>query len=497
MNVLKTFFATRWHVFVFALLLAFLCWQSGAFRLLHFRPLGEHAWAQIDRAAIAYNYYTGDASFFLPKTQSVVYNSTAIAPGEFPLMPYLAALLYKIFGFNESWFRLLTFVCSISGLFLALALAQRLIRDRYLALSTALLWMSSSYLLYYTTNFLPDSVSLACLIAAFYVLLRRYPDIPPRAWIGFAIFGALALLLKTSAFFLYAPSVFFLLWHTWRKAGTVKALGRPLLFSAIPAGAMGAWLLYAHHLQDKYHSNVFVLGTKAPAAFSDYRAALDRFFEHFGGYYDSSILIAAAAGMLLLIVFRKKAPLLLNLTWISCLAAWLVFFYGMCRNADHHSYYHVTFFFLFFVFFLAVFITIRRMELSSGARAGILGAIIVLFVYNTFQVKSTFDKVAYTPYLIEPAWYGAPQQLEAMGIKPSDKLFSCDDPSPNISLYLMQHRGWNAMKDYWSDYLIPALKDCDYAVLTDTSIVQKPDLKMYFGEKVGAIKNLQVYRIRH
>ena len=100
-----SFIRKNWNLIVFSLLILFLAWVSGAFRLLSYRPIGEHTWAQVDRAAVALNYYKNEASFFFPQTLRLNENPSGIEPGEFPLIPWLASVLYRIFGFDEFWFR--------------------------------------------------------------------------------------------------------------------------------------------------------------------------------------------------------------------------------------------------------------------------------------------------------------------------------------------------------------------------------------------------------
>ena len=491
-----TLFRKYGAIIVFTGLVFLLCYISGAFRLLTFRPIGEHTWAQTDRAAVAYNYYANHASFFLPQTFRLNDNPSGIEAGEFPLLPWVASVFYRLFGFNESWFRLLTFILSICGFFIAFFIGKKLIVSPFLALASALSWIGSGYLLYYTTNFLPDTVSLTFLLAAFGILVHPYPDYPVRNLGYFSFFASLSLLLKASSFFLYVPVIFVFLFFIGKNASEPRPLKRFLFFAVVPIGLVISWLMYAWFLQHKYHSSVFLLGIRPPESLAHYIAQLGIFFDGFSNYYGPFIWILLFAGVCLLLFSLGKKIAIFNSIWIMCILSWLIFFWIFCKQADHHSYYHVPFFFIFFLFFLAVFLSLDRIQLSIQFQIGIVCTVSGIFLMNIMDVKNTFDKVAFHTELVHPDWYSIGPELNKMGIGSEDKIFTCEDPSMNISLYLMKHKGWNCMNDYWVSYIKKGLADCDFAVLTDSVLLTNPELTPFFGALRGEFGKLKVFKLQ-
>lgn len=490
------FFSRNWHWIVYTLMLVFIYWYSRAGELLHFNPLGEHNWANCDRASVAYNYYKNGASFFEPQTQNVVDNPFAIATGEFPLMPWLASLLYRIFGFDEFWFRLLTLLCSITGFYFAFALCNRLIRDKILVLAASALWPCSTYLIYYSTGFLPDNVSLTLLIVAFYAALKNYPAISFKSVCWFAFFSALALLLKTSAFFLFAPAALAILILLWKNEKKIKSVLIAAAVFLVPLILMGSWILYAKKMQQQYHSAVFLLKGKTPESSAQYKELLGNFFDRSGNYYNDTLLLVTALCIVGLFFLRRQLVSALHLVWMTGVLGWFVFFWMLARNAWYHSYYHIPFFFVFFVFFLSFFQALDKISLSKNIRGGIFIGVIALFLISVSDLKTKLDPVAFHLQLEKADWYGAGNELKKMGVPDDAILFSCEDASPNISLYLMKHRGWTGLNHFWRSYLTKAIRHCDYAVLTDTTLVHDSACGPLFEKRIGNFKSLSVYKIK-
>lgn len=489
------FLRRNWHWILFTFMLVSLYWYSRAGELLSFRPLGEHTWAGCDRASVALNYYKNGASFFEPQTQNVADNPSAIATGEFPLMPWLASLLYRIFGFDEFWFRLLTFLFSITGFYFAFALCTRLIRDKILVIAAASIWPCSVYLIYYSTGFLPDNVSLTGLLIALYIAMKNYPVVSMRSMIWFAFFSSLALLLKTSALFLFAPMALAVLVLIWKDRKKIKAMLVPVLVLAVPVLIMVCWILYSRLMQEKYHSPVFLLKGKTPENFGQYREFLNQFFARSGNYYNNLLLLIMAGCLAAFVFLRKKMASVFLLLWSTGIAAWFVFFWILARNAWYHSYYHIPFFFIFFVFFLSFFMALDKIPLSKYIRTGILIAVLGLFIFSLSDLKEKLNPVAFKLQLEKPDWYGTDKALDEMGVPTDAVIFSCEDPSMNISLYLMQRRGWTSLNHFWPSYTTKALSNCDYAVLSDSVLVHDSACGPYFEKRIGNFKSLWVYKL--
>ena len=162
------------------------------------RPCSMHVWAQCMRASIARNYYEESFNFFLPRLHNVL-DGEGITGLEFPLVNYCVAILYKIFGFNEGFFR--GFV--LFTLFLGLYYMYKLCFSKFNSISISLVVVGVCYfspvLVYYSANFMPDTTSLGFVLAGWYCFFK-YLNLQNRKYmyIMFLLF-ALASLVKINS----------------------------------------------------------------------------------------------------------------------------------------------------------------------------------------------------------------------------------------------------------------------------------------------------------
>src|SRR5512140_2161364 len=85
------------------MILLLLCLGMGvSLRLIEItRPfVGDWSWRQTDVAMIAENFYRNGFNIFYPQINWAG-NSPGYVGTEFPLVPFLASLLYPLFGVHE------------------------------------------------------------------------------------------------------------------------------------------------------------------------------------------------------------------------------------------------------------------------------------------------------------------------------------------------------------------------------------------------------------
>ena len=103
--------------FLFLIFLHFFYCYIGIYKYIDKRPCSIHSSAQCQRASVALNYYENDMNFFKPMVQkdSVGVGITGL---EFPFVNYSVAILYKLFGFNEAYYRGFVLATLLIGLYL-------------------------------------------------------------------------------------------------------------------------------------------------------------------------------------------------------------------------------------------------------------------------------------------------------------------------------------------------------------------------------------------
>ncbi|MBC5811431.1 MAG: glycosyltransferase family 39 protein [Candidatus Eremiobacteraeota bacterium] len=171
-------------------------------------PLLDHpGWRQGDTAAIARNFATLDFNPFHPQ---VDYNGPPpnFVELELQIVPFLAAVLYKIFGIREIFGRLLSIGFSLANIGILAYFARRLFRSETAGLAAALMFAVYPGSVYYGRTFTPDTAMVCLFTAALYAAYRWIEDdvpAPPRGFWLAAILTAFAIAAKPVAAIVLIP----------------------------------------------------------------------------------------------------------------------------------------------------------------------------------------------------------------------------------------------------------------------------------------------------
>ena len=229
------------------------------------------SWRQSDVAAIARNYSHNGFHFAYPQIDWAG-DQPGYVGTEFPILPFLAAICYKIFGMHEWVGRVqavLLFAASLPFLFL-------LVRDLFGAIAAvwALLFYSFAPLnLFAGREFMPDVPSLSLALIGLYFFHRWItkselaagrvrvaaatgPDWRTRSTSLFASAAliSLSLLIKLPTAVTGAPLLCFC-WQKWRwKFLQQRALW---LFAAIALLPSVAWYWHAQRIAQRFYPHHF------------------------------------------------------------------------------------------------------------------------------------------------------------------------------------------------------------------------------------------------
>jgi 4-amino-4-deoxy-L-arabinose transferase-like glycosyltransferase len=207
-----------------------------------FNPLlDKHSWRQTDTASVAYNYYTSGLNIFQPRLNVL----PEVRELEFHLYPYTVALLYKIFGFNEVWGRMVSILCGLGTLWFIFLLTRRYFNEPA-ALYAALFWASSPMAVFYNRTFLPESMMLFCSAAGMYFFLLWAES--GKTWVMPAAAGLIscAILIKLTSLYLAGP-IIYVLWQRHSKR----------IFQSLPVYLFGFLVLAGPALHYTYQHYLF------------------------------------------------------------------------------------------------------------------------------------------------------------------------------------------------------------------------------------------------
>ncbi len=210
-------------------------------------PILDHpGWRQGDTAAIARNFATLDLNPFHPQTD---YDGPPpnYVELELQIVPWLAALLYKIFGVHEVFGRLISIAFSLGTIALAGAFARWMFASRtagYAAATSFAIYPGSTY---YGRTFTPDTTMTFFLTAAVYAAARWIVEDElgwGRRFVIAALLGAAALLAKPVAAVALVPIAATML----ARRGMRATLGAPQTYAFFVV-ALGPYVAYDAYLR--------------------------------------------------------------------------------------------------------------------------------------------------------------------------------------------------------------------------------------------------------
>ncbi|MEY2489474.1 MAG: hypothetical protein QOC70_1416, partial [Verrucomicrobiota bacterium] len=184
------------------------------------------SWRQSDVAAIARNYLENGFHFSHPQIDWAG-NAPGYVGTEFPILPFVAALCYRVTGVQE-W------VGRIQGvLFFAAALPFFFLLVRRIFGEVAAVWATFFYALaplsiVTSRAFMPDTPSLSLALAGMYFFLEWIDRNDRRALIVSAILISLSFLIKLPTAVIGAPLLYLAVAAVYdRRNSSSDALGGP------------------------------------------------------------------------------------------------------------------------------------------------------------------------------------------------------------------------------------------------------------------------------
>ena len=185
------------QLFIFIIIFLFVFLFLDYHKILFFRPQGIHFIRQTDSLSFVVNYFQNGMKFFQPEVFDLrSFDGKAVC--EFPIIYYFTAILYFLFGEKEFILRLINLTIVFFGFLFLFKLIKQILNDFLLALLFTFLFFSSSVLIYYTNNFLPDTAALGFIFIGWWSFFRYYQAGKNKYFIIGFVFFTLAGLIKVT-----------------------------------------------------------------------------------------------------------------------------------------------------------------------------------------------------------------------------------------------------------------------------------------------------------
>jgi hypothetical protein len=530
--MIKRFIKNEFGMFLIFIIITSLIYDYP--KILTYRPKSVHQWRQTDCASIALNYDADTLSFFKPSIQLTNLSGNNKTVSEFPVIYYFVAILWRVFGYHEYIFRIVNLLIVYLGLFYLFRLLSNLVRNKYWALTITALLFTSPVLVYYSNNFISNAVAFSIVLPGWYYFYKFVKFCKTKYIYISVLFFLLAGLLKISSlisFFIILLIFLIDLTRLFRLNGNRKIFSRPLVHS-IPFIALSliiiAWYTYARNYNLKNIYGVFLQGIMPiwQCDFGRINYLLNCIFNIMLPQFMSKFLYISILFLflILLIYYKKVNRILLLITFSSffaCIAYILLFF----QVFEIHDYYQID----LLIFPLAVlvsfthFIYTRHSSLFESNVSRYLFAILVVcnliycasytrIKYNTsdifaryaffidFRQKSSYEANQNNYRLSFEACETISPYLRSLGIKRTDRVISIPDFSINISLYLMDQKGFdNYCLGNVEDKFTPQtlkLMNAKYLIILQPAWLEMQWLKPYMIYKMGEYKNISIFDLR-
>ncbi len=206
--------------------------------------VGVHVWRQTQTQTVIDNFYKEDNNIMNPKYHENP-ETDRVVRMEFPVMQWLFAQVYRVFGPHIAISRVLSFIIGMGSVFGIFFLLLSIFRNKTLAVIGAWCFNFSPVFYYYTINPLPDNFALAAAIWSLVFLFRWISNPRWQNLLFSAVFLSLATLAKLP-FIIYGSVIAAYLGVELKnnlRFGLKKTMQASLIYLMVMAPAL-AWYVW-------------------------------------------------------------------------------------------------------------------------------------------------------------------------------------------------------------------------------------------------------------
>jgi len=493
--------------FVFVVVLAAFFIHYNYANILPLRPQGTHQWRQTDCTSLALNYYQDGNAFFEPTVHNQL-GGTGKAVGEFPIIYYIIAQFYHLFGPHELIFRAFNLFLFFLGLFALFKLSHDFLEDRTWSIFSTFLIFTAPIIVFYVNNFLPDAPALGLVFLGWYFFFRFYRD-QKQLWFLIAMaFFMIAGLIKVTAAMSFvvmgAIYVFEVLGiMKFKKEGRVyeKPLLQLVPFALVLISIV-SWYLYALHYNELNETGYFSTQTRPIYILTETHIAqiiamIKMKWRY--QYFDQFTLLFLGLALVGNILLWKRVHPIFKLAIPLFICGIAVYGLLWFQAFDHHDYYLINLYVLPAILLISLFSAIKKSYPGLFGSWGLKMVFILFLIYNISYASSELKR-RYNPEVTKTYnanYFTLASYLDSIGIDRSKRVINTFDASPNISLYLMNRDGWtniNNLTDSTKVHRIITL-GADYIIVGDTVEQKMPHLNPFLTEKVGDYRGIEIFKV--
>jgi hypothetical protein len=461
-------------------------------------PYSIHAWRQACDLTWTKNYLEEGFKFFKPSVHWTTLDLKNQAVQQFPIM-----------------------------------LTYRILADSFWALYIPVLLFTSPVLVYYANNFPPNAPAFGLALIGFYHYWRYVQTNKLKFLFVSILIYLIAGLIKPTALLSFMAIITILIISQieyFRNILRIPRIGK--LSHLLPMAGVFVifyiWVIWVRNYNQEGVSVLYTTGFRPVWETENiyevlyygtqlYTFMYPAFFSH------AALVIVLTMFAWLIIKFPKSNRVLVSFT-VTIFIGILFYLVLFIKGFTVHDYYLINL--LIFIPLTSIaflhYLKSNRISLFNGKPfRGLAMAGLIVIMYNAmvlqrarYDLNDTFVKHTILLNDQQTGFWGNMHNnyearyealetitpfLRELGIKRTDHVISVPDLSPNISLYMMDQKGYSEFglfdpkgNDRIGHYISTGTK---YLIVNDPAYLNKPFLSKYINEKIGEYKNVQIYTL--
>ncbi len=473
-------------------------------------PQSIHIWRQTNSLSLTLNYYQYDLPFFEPEMHNQLsdYGNSGKAVGEFPIIYYLAAKLWKITGPQEWLFRVIQTLILFAGLWCLFQILYNLFKNWFWAGFLSLLLFTSPMLVFYGPNFLPDGPSLGFVLIAWYFIMKFYQKRSAASlWLS-ALFFSLSILLKITSslsFIAFGGWIIYELMFLKENKRIFNFKWKHFVPFVISVFLITAWYFYVeyynklHHGHFSYHG-IWPIWNMTREQYLLIIDALKKIY--FKEFFLPVTQYLTVIIWLFLLIKLRRLKLVFRFFFLVLTAGFAMQLFLWFQVLEGHDYYMINLLATFVAIWAVLFYKLRNWKYFKSPLLYFIG--IAFFSWNVITCKERI-------YFRYNSWmndmysrqFASLKEIEPyfgqIGLKPDDKVISLPDFTINGSLYSMNRKGYTQFGSDFSkaEGFYSRIEDgAKFLVINDTTILHNPEIQPFINKKVGEYKNIRIYDLQ-
>jgi hypothetical protein len=459
--------------------------------LLHFHALNidlvsVHVWRQTETQTVINNFYKEDFNILNPRI-NYRGDSTGILRKEFPIMQWLFACFYKVFGEHIIISRLLTLLISFLSILGIYHLILKLSNDKTTASIGAWSFTFSPAFFYYSICPLPDNFALCLSIWGITLFLTYIQTSRMKYFWGMSALLFIGTLAKLPYLLFYAIPVVYFIQEKNRSAFIRLFI---LMLSAIPfviwyALAIPTW--NNNGITTGIISNQMPLSTWFYYLFSNLFSVFPELLLNYGN------ILLFLFGLYFIIRLKPNKQNVIIPFFVCVILVCFYFLFEINMIKDMHDYY--LFPFLPFLFIVVAYGA--KQLLAMHKNAFLILVLISLFILpiTTFlrmQSRWNTDSPGFNKDL-----YTYKNELRTVS-KPTDLVVVGNDVSQFIFLYYIDRKGWVFNENQLDTKTLQQMiqKGAKYLYTDSKEIQEKEELRPNIEQEVFRKGSIVVYKLK-